>query len=246
MRSWLRPSLRYGSVSTTPLARNALATAAASTSSEKSMVPTDLAAQRRIGDERGGVFAGVGPVVQALAGVGGTRDAPVEAAVTQHPVDLVAEQQQRRQRRGVVVWFLGCCVYRRWQRQELGHPPVGLGDLLDAFERLGLIRATRYRRRRRSISAGRSSRRRRRRRSPADRRHRRSRRWPPASPRTRPGAAPARPRRSTSRCGPSRSGRRRRSRRRSGRPGRGGARSVEITAGASRNGAFLDTVANLG
>ena len=39
-RSWLRPSLRYGSVSTTPLARNTFATAAASTSSLKSMVPT--------------------------------------------------------------------------------------------------------------------------------------------------------------------------------------------------------------
>src|SRR5258708_4618182 len=39
-RSWLRPSLRYGSVSTMPLARSALAIAAASTSSEKSTVPT--------------------------------------------------------------------------------------------------------------------------------------------------------------------------------------------------------------
>ena len=40
MRSWLRPSLRYGSVSTMPLARSALATAAASTPS-KSMVATE-------------------------------------------------------------------------------------------------------------------------------------------------------------------------------------------------------------
>src|SRR3954470_14929362 len=40
IRSWLRPSLRYGSVSTIPLAPSVLATAAASTSSEKSMVPT--------------------------------------------------------------------------------------------------------------------------------------------------------------------------------------------------------------
>ena len=38
-RSWLRPSLRYGSVSTMPLARSALATAAASIESSKSMVP---------------------------------------------------------------------------------------------------------------------------------------------------------------------------------------------------------------
>ena len=39
-RSWLRPSLRYGSVSTIPLARSVLATAAASTASSKSIVPT--------------------------------------------------------------------------------------------------------------------------------------------------------------------------------------------------------------
>ena len=38
-RSWLRPSLRYGSVSTMPLARSAFAIAAASMPSAKSMVP---------------------------------------------------------------------------------------------------------------------------------------------------------------------------------------------------------------
>ena len=38
-RSWLRPSLRYGSVSTTPLARSVAAIAAASTPA-KSMVAT--------------------------------------------------------------------------------------------------------------------------------------------------------------------------------------------------------------
>src|SRR5690606_20022044 len=40
MRSWLRPNFRYGSVSTIPFARSALATAAASTESTKSIVPT--------------------------------------------------------------------------------------------------------------------------------------------------------------------------------------------------------------
>ena len=40
MRSWLRPSLRYGSVSTMPLARRVRAIAAASMSSVKSIVPT--------------------------------------------------------------------------------------------------------------------------------------------------------------------------------------------------------------
>ena len=40
MRSWLRPSLRYGSVSTIPFARSTSATTAASTASTKSIVPT--------------------------------------------------------------------------------------------------------------------------------------------------------------------------------------------------------------
>src|SRR4051794_4782840 len=39
-RSWLRPSFRYGSTSTTPLARSTFATTAASTSSAKLIVPT--------------------------------------------------------------------------------------------------------------------------------------------------------------------------------------------------------------
>ena len=42
IRSWLRPSLRYGSVSTVPLARSTFASAVASTESAKSMVPTTL------------------------------------------------------------------------------------------------------------------------------------------------------------------------------------------------------------
>ena len=40
MRSWLRPSLRYGSVSTTPLARKTFATTSASIDSSKSTVAT--------------------------------------------------------------------------------------------------------------------------------------------------------------------------------------------------------------
>ena len=40
IRNWLRPSLRYGSVSTIPLARSVVATLAASTDPAKSIVPT--------------------------------------------------------------------------------------------------------------------------------------------------------------------------------------------------------------
>src|SRR3954447_3827896 len=56
IRSWLRPSLRYGSVSTMPFARSTLATAAASTESSKSIVPTT--AERLAGSETNGVAYG--------------------------------------------------------------------------------------------------------------------------------------------------------------------------------------------
>ena len=52
-RSWLRPSLRYGSTSTMPLARSVLAIAAASTSSAKSIVPTT--SERLAGSATNGV-----------------------------------------------------------------------------------------------------------------------------------------------------------------------------------------------
>ena len=53
MRSWLRPSLRYGSVSTMPLARSVAAIAAASTPSSKSIVPTT--SERLAGSATNGV-----------------------------------------------------------------------------------------------------------------------------------------------------------------------------------------------
>ena len=56
IRSWLRPSLRYGSVSTMPLARRVLASAAASTDSSKSMVATT--GERSAGSVTNGVATG--------------------------------------------------------------------------------------------------------------------------------------------------------------------------------------------
>ena len=53
IRSWLRPSLRYGSTSTMPLARSVAASAAASTSSSKSIVPTT--SERLAGSATNGV-----------------------------------------------------------------------------------------------------------------------------------------------------------------------------------------------
>src|SRR5829696_10104517 len=56
IRSWLRPSLRYGSVSRIPFARSTDATAAASTDSAKSIVPTT--SERSCGSVTNGVAYG--------------------------------------------------------------------------------------------------------------------------------------------------------------------------------------------
>ena len=56
IRSWLRPSLRYGSVSTMSLARRLDATAAASTVSSKSIVTTT--GERSAGSATNGVAYG--------------------------------------------------------------------------------------------------------------------------------------------------------------------------------------------
>jgi len=53
IRSWLRPSFRYGSVSTIPFSRSAAATAAASTAAEKSIVATT--AERFAGSDTNGL-----------------------------------------------------------------------------------------------------------------------------------------------------------------------------------------------
>ena len=102
MRSWLRPSLRYGSVSTMPLARNAFATAAASTPSSKSIVPTTC--ERSAGSVTYGVaYVGrLGPAVDRGRASAVRLARPGEAALRVEPVDLLGHQEDRGQRRGVV------------------------------------------------------------------------------------------------------------------------------------------------
>src|SRR5205085_8986501 len=53
----------------------------------------DQRALRRVGDEGGGELGRLGPAVEPAGAVAGALDAPVEAAVAEHPVDLVFEQQ---------------------------------------------------------------------------------------------------------------------------------------------------------
>ena len=102
-RSWLRPSLRYGSMSTIPLARNTFATAAASTESVEVDGADDLRAlapgRRRTASCTRCVSA---QPYSRSSGLGGALDAPVQAALAVEPVDLLGHQEERRQRRGVV------------------------------------------------------------------------------------------------------------------------------------------------
>ena len=174
IRSWLRPSLRYGSTSTIPFARSVAASAAASTWSSKSIVPDDERALGRVGDERRRVRVRCRPAVEVRRGGGRACDHRRQTALREHPVELVGEQEQRRDRRRVVGLVLDRVLERGRQRQRLGNPAaararaVDLGDPLLA-RRGSAARAT-ARRRTRSPSAARSSTRRSGRRRPAGRR----------------------------------------------------------------------------
>ena len=102
--SWLRPSLRYGSVSTMPLARSAFATAGASIASSKSMVP--MTCERSAGSVTYGVVYDVFSAQEyRIDGrLGGALDAPVQAAVGVEPVDLLGHQEDRGESGVLYVW----------------------------------------------------------------------------------------------------------------------------------------------
>ena len=121
----------------------------------------DLRAHRRVGHERRRVVALLGPGVEPARGVGGALGRPRQAALRVEPVDLLGQQEQRRERRGVVGLVEPGVVDRDLQVAEGRHPPAGrlhVGDPLRARPATS-ARAT-ARRRRRRTSAARSSRRR--------------------------------------------------------------------------------------
>ena len=130
MRSWLRPSLRYGSVSTIPFARSADASAAASTASAKSIVADHAGALLRAGHEWRRVGRLLGPLVQPGRGVRGPRDSPVQAALAQQPVHLVGQQDQGGQRRRVVGLLQPGVADRDRQREELRYVPAAGREVL--------------------------------------------------------------------------------------------------------------------
>ena len=54
--------------------------------------------------------------------------------MAEHPLDLVGEQQQRRERRRVVGLVLARVVQRGGEREELRDPAAARGELVDALD----------------------------------------------------------------------------------------------------------------
>ncbi len=117
-----------------PLARSAWAMAAASTSSAKSMVPRHVAALRRLGHERLGERARLGPAVEQLGGAVAAPDGELEPALVEHPAHAVLEQEQRGERGGVVGLVEAGVLERDRQAERRWYPPVGGTEALDALD----------------------------------------------------------------------------------------------------------------
>ncbi len=102
MRSWLRPSLRYGSVSTIPFARSTAATGRRVDGVDEVDGAHDVAAIGRVLDEGPGEAGLLGPGVEDLGRAVAARRRPLQAAVGVHPVELLGQQEDGGQRRRVV------------------------------------------------------------------------------------------------------------------------------------------------
>ena len=249
MRSWLRPSLRYGSVSTIPLARSDLGDARPRRrTSSKSIVPTT--AERCAGSVTNGVAYRrlLRPVVQARR----TSPRCAPSAHARPPLAVASSRSGRPA--GTASPPPGCCRSAACARvvdggrqveKNAGDAPAGGGDRArPAPARPGTSARSTARRRSRSTSAARSSRRRTRPTSTgsppaplvASTSTQRVRRRPRA-----PGGS-AWPRRSRSRCGSARRRRRPASARGSGCAARA---ARAITVGSSRNGAAFAAVGEL-
>ena len=140
--SWFRPSLRYGSVSTISFARRVAASAAASTSASKSIVPTT--SDRFAGPPRTVPRSrSPPPSGRDARGGAGAPHAPVEPAGREHPVELVGEQEERRHGRCVVGLVLARVLERGRQREEGRLPaPHGAVKLHDRAIAAGLNSAS--------------------------------------------------------------------------------------------------------
>ena len=134
--------------------------ARASTRSSKSIVAVTGLRCGGVLHERGRVLVPVGPVVDDPGRAVAAAGRELEAAVVEHPLQLLVEQEERRERGRVVRLFEARVLDRDRQVEGRGHPARAL-QAFDAFDRARASTArTRGRRRSRSTSAARSSRRR--------------------------------------------------------------------------------------
>ena len=250
IRSWLRPSLRYGSVSTMPFARSVAATRRGVDALVEVDRADDERAARRARRRTASRTRSAPPIRRGLARRRVVRAThPSRPPLAEHPLDLVGHQEQRRHRRRVV----GLVLERSSRAPSSATGTPGSSDR--SASQLGdpLLRGRAQQREPQPAVGGEALLRREvvgvglRRCPRAARRRPRWRRSPRARPRGARRAqhrAPSRP--SRSRCAPRRAGRRRpgpRPRRRA--PGRARTPgSAAIVTGSARNGAPVVTVAN--
>lgn len=122
-RSRLRPSLAYGSVSTTPFARRRGDGRGIHCVGEVDR-DHDGGAVGGVGDEWCGDSGCRGPVVQCTGGFPRAGISPGEPAVAEDPLQLLVKQEQGRQRRGVEGLIQARVVERVLQAEEFRDVPV--------------------------------------------------------------------------------------------------------------------------
>src|SRR6185437_3944493 len=86
--------------------------------------PDDLRTLRGIGDERVREGRLLRPCIQYGGRPRGPGRGPGQAALAEHPVDLVGQQEQGRHRGRVVGLVLGRVLQRDPQREEVGYVPA--------------------------------------------------------------------------------------------------------------------------
>ena len=119
-----------------PFARRVAATCAASTPSAKSIVPTTSERLARIGDERRRVRRRPRPSRRARPRTAScARTHQSRPPLREHPVQLLGEQHERRERGRVERLVLARVGQRGAEAEELGDPAIARGDLLDALDR---------------------------------------------------------------------------------------------------------------
>ena len=94
-----------------------------------------LGADSRISDDRTGHGVLLGPSVQDRGVGGAATRRPGQAALLVEPFDGIGQQVEGGQSGGIEGLVLAGVIDHRLQGQELGDPPTGGGNALDALDR---------------------------------------------------------------------------------------------------------------